>query len=87
MVAWIQSFSDTYYSLTHRFESILYMELTLRFVIFVCRYPVIYTTVGWWIPCTGDSAAFATNNPLWVANYSSTVGQLPAGWSNYSFWQ
>lgn len=51
------------------------------------RYPVIYTTTGWWTTCTGNSAAFGTNNPLWIARYSSTAGTLPNGWSYYSFWQ
>lgn len=48
MVAWIQSFSDTYQAKTK-------------------RYPVIYTTLDWWTQCTGNSDAFADNNPLWIA--------------------
>ncbi|KAJ6557892.1 glycoside hydrolase family 25 protein [Mycena capillaripes] len=51
------------------------------------RYPVIYTTTDWWTTCTGNSAAFATNNPLWIAHYSSSIGTLPAGWSFTTFWQ
>ncbi|KAF9238120.1 glycoside hydrolase family 25 protein [Melanogaster broomeanus] len=51
------------------------------------RYPVIYTTTDWWTICTGNSAAFASNNPLWIASYSSTIGTLPAGWEYTSFWQ
>ncbi|KAF9238122.1 glycoside hydrolase family 25 protein [Melanogaster broomeanus] len=51
------------------------------------RYPVIYTTTDWWSTCTGNSAAFASNNPLWIASYSSTIGTLPAGWEYTSFWQ
>jgi GH25 family lysozyme M1 (1,4-beta-N-acetylmuramidase) len=51
------------------------------------RYPTIYTSTSWWSQCTGNSAAFATNNPLWVARYSSSVGTLPAGWGFYTFWQ
>ncbi|OZJ04812.1 hypothetical protein BZG36_02355 [Bifiguratus adelaidae] len=51
------------------------------------RYPVIYTTTDWWTTCTGNSAAFGTNNPLWIARYSSSVGTLPAGWGYESFWQ
>jgi GH25 family lysozyme M1 (1,4-beta-N-acetylmuramidase) len=45
------------------------------------RWPVIYTTTDWWTTCTGNSAAFAANSPLWLARYASTVGTLPAGWS------
>ena len=31
--------------------------------------------------CTGNSASFASTNPLWLAHYSSSIGALPAGWS------
>ncbi|EIW85862.1 glycoside hydrolase family 25 protein [Coniophora puteana RWD-64-598 SS2] len=51
------------------------------------RYPVIYTTTDWWTQCTGNSASFATNNPLWIARYSSSIGTLPAGWDYATFWQ
>ncbi|PSR70738.1 hypothetical protein PHLCEN_2v13358 [Hermanssonia centrifuga] len=44
-------------------------------------YPVIYTTTDWWTTCTGNSASFASTNPLWVARYASAVGTLPAGWA------
>ncbi|KAL4254619.1 Lysozyme [Abortiporus biennis] len=50
-------------------------------------YPVIYTTTDWWTTCTGNSAAFASTNPLWVARYASSIGTLPAGWSYTTFWQ
>ena len=50
-------------------------------------YPTIYTTTDWWTTCTGNSAAFATTNPLWLARYSASVGTLPAGWGYYTFWQ
>lgn len=48
---------------------------------------VIYTTTDWWTTCTGNSADFATNNPLWIADYAATLGALPAGWEYTSFWQ
>lgn len=51
------------------------------------RWPVIYTTTNWWTTCTGNSGAFAGNDPLWVARYSSSVGTLPAGWGYQTFWQ
>ncbi|KAF8556468.1 hypothetical protein OG21DRAFT_1602283 [Imleria badia] len=51
------------------------------------RYPVIYTTTNWWNNCTGNSVAFADSNPLWIADWSSTLGPLPAGWKDTSFWQ
>ncbi|OCB86118.1 glycoside hydrolase family 25 protein [Sanghuangporus baumii] len=51
------------------------------------RYPVIYTTTSWWTTCTGNSAAFGQNNPLWIARWASSVGTLPSGWSFWTFWQ
>jgi GH25 family lysozyme M1 (1,4-beta-N-acetylmuramidase) len=51
------------------------------------RYPTIYTTTDWWRTCTGNSGAFASTNPLWIARYASTVGALPAGWTVHTFWQ
>ncbi|KAI0262558.1 glycoside hydrolase family 25 protein [Gloeopeniophorella convolvens] len=50
-------------------------------------YPVIYTTTSWWTECTGNSAAFASTNPLWIADWASSIGTLPAGWSYTTFWQ
>ncbi|MER7516187.1 lysozyme [Streptomyces sp. NPDC126499] len=51
------------------------------------RDPVIYTATSWWKQCTGNYGGFATTNPLWIARYASTVGELPAGWSYYTMWQ
>ena len=51
------------------------------------RYPAIYTTTDWWKTCTGNSAAFASTSPLFIARYSSSVGTLPAGWRTWTFWQ
>ncbi|KAI0290542.1 N,O-diacetylmuramidase [Multifurca ochricompacta] len=51
------------------------------------RYPAIYTTTSWWASCTGNSAAFASTNPLWIAHWASTIGTLPAGWGSTTFWQ
>lgn len=51
------------------------------------RFPVIYTTTSWWISCTGNSGAFSTDSPLWIAHFSTAVGSLPAGWPFYTFWQ
>ncbi|KIM47182.1 glycoside hydrolase family 25 protein [Hebeloma cylindrosporum] len=44
-------------------------------------------TSRWWTSCTGNSAAFGANNPLWIAHFASTIGPLPAGWSFTTFWQ
>ncbi|MFI1335063.1 lysozyme [Streptomyces sp. NPDC020845] len=51
------------------------------------RDPVIYTTTSWWKSCTGNSGAFGTKNPLWLARYASTPGALPAGWKTHTIWQ
>ncbi|MEU6012892.1 lysozyme [Streptomyces sp. NPDC047515] len=51
------------------------------------RDAVIYTATSWWQACTGNNASFGTTNPLWVARYNSTVGELPAGWGYYTMWQ
>ena len=50
-------------------------------------WPVIYSTTDWWTTCTGNSSAFASEDPLWIANYSASGGTLPAGWGVYTFWQ
>ncbi|MEU9704190.1 lysozyme [Streptomyces sp. NPDC047981] len=51
------------------------------------RDAVIYTATSWWTQCTGNYAGFGSTNPLWVARYASTVGELPAGWPYYTMWQ
>lgn len=49
------------------------------------RYPVIYTSTNWWKQCA--SGNFGATNPLWVANYNGSVGELPAGWGQHTIWQ
>lgn len=51
------------------------------------RDAVIYTATSWWKQCTGNYGGFASTNPLWIARYASTVGELPAGWQYYTMWQ
>ncbi|WP_435974052.1 lysozyme [Streptomyces sp. Qhu_M48] len=51
------------------------------------RDAVIYTATSWWTQCTGNYAGFAATNPLWIARYAATVGELPAGWQYYTMWQ
>ncbi|KAA2260117.1 hypothetical protein F0L68_20545 [Solihabitans fulvus] len=50
------------------------------------RYPVIYTSLNWWARCTNNNPGFGAN-PLWVARYADSVGDLPASWGGYSIWQ
>ncbi|KQX13951.1 lysozyme [Streptomyces sp. Root431] len=51
------------------------------------RDAVIYTATSWWKQCTGNYGGFASTNPLWIARYATTVGELPAGWQYYTMWQ
>ena len=51
------------------------------------RYPVVYSTTDWWTSCTGNSAALAATDPLWIANYGGSATPLPHGWSTYALWQ
>ena len=51
------------------------------------RWPIVYTTANWWQTCTGNYAGFGATVPLWIACWCQTVGQLPAGWSTFGFWQ
>lgn len=48
---------------------------------------IIYSTTDWMTQCTGNTGAFASRNPLWIARYASSAGTLPRGWDYYSFWQ
>lgn len=55
-------------------------------------YPTIYSTVGWWKTCTGNTSAFANTNPFWIAdpNTGSTTSgpsSLPAGTAAWTYWQ
>lgn len=51
------------------------------------RWPIIYTTTNWWSTCTGNSGAFAANDPLYIARPAPSPGPLPGGWGTYTFWQ
>ncbi|MFF2652897.1 lysozyme [Streptomyces sp. NPDC058045] len=51
------------------------------------RDAVIYTATSWWKECTGNSGAFGQTNPLWIARYAASVGELPAGWGFQTIWQ
>jgi GH25 family lysozyme M1 (1,4-beta-N-acetylmuramidase) len=51
------------------------------------RYPMLYTNPSWWMECTGDSEAFVDTNPLVLARYSSSVGEIPGGWPYQTIWQ
>ncbi|MFB7504959.1 lysozyme [Streptomyces broussonetiae] len=52
------------------------------------RRPVIYTTSQWWKLCTGNSRAFSSSHPLWIARHGGSDPEpLPGGWRYWTFWQ
>ena len=52
------------------------------------KYPMIYTTFGWWNTCTANSSAFAATNPFWMASYTaSPPTSIPAGTATWTMWQ
>lgn len=51
------------------------------------RFPTIYSTADWWNTCTGANPDFGANNPLFIANYSSSPDPMPAGWGYQTLWQ
>lgn len=51
------------------------------------RWAVIYSTTNWWTTCTGDNGGFGSEDPLWLADFASSPGALPAGWGFYTIWQ
>ncbi|NHN55998.1 hypothetical protein G9U51_09440 [Calidifontibacter sp. DB0510] len=54
-------------------------------------YPTIYTATAWWNQCIGTwgptVALIAERSPLWLANYSGSVGSTPYAWANQKNWQ
>jgi beta-glucosidase-like glycosyl hydrolase len=52
------------------------------------KYPMIYTSFGWWNTCTANSATFAATNPFWLASYTSAPpATIPAGTATWTLWQ
>ncbi|WP_152617526.1 lysozyme [Phaeacidiphilus oryzae] len=51
------------------------------------RWPVIYTATSWWSQCTGNLGAFASTNPLFIANYNGSPGTMPYNWTYQTIWQ
>ncbi len=49
----------------------------------------IYTGYYFWQTCLGDSSAFSTSNPLWIAAYGAAANNvwIPGNWPQYTFWQ
>ncbi|MFL6142790.1 MAG: GH25 family lysozyme [Labedaea sp.] len=51
------------------------------------RWPVIYTTRGWWRLCTGNNPGFGLRSPLWIAGYHGDPNTLANGWASHTMWQ
>lgn len=49
------------------------------------RWCTIYTSTSYWNQCIYGE--FASTNPLWVARYNDTIGELPYNWGFHTFWQ
>lgn len=50
------------------------------------RAPIVYCSPNFLNEYLGDSRSFS-NNGLWIAGYQANVPHLPAGFSNWLFWQ
>jgi GH25 family lysozyme M1 (1,4-beta-N-acetylmuramidase) len=50
------------------------------------RAPFIYTYPSAWVETTGNSNAFASICPLWIASYTASP-KIPGGWTEYTVWQ
>jgi GH25 family lysozyme M1 (1,4-beta-N-acetylmuramidase) len=49
--------------------------------------PVVYAPPPWWQTCTGGAGNFR-QLPVWIPDYTSKTSPiLPAGWTNWAFWQ
>lgn len=80
-------YGSTCYGLSQSAMRSWIASFTARYKYRTGRDAVIYTTTDWWKTCTGNTSQFSSTNPLWIARYSSTVGELPAGWAYYTIWQ
>lgn len=50
------------------------------------RVPIIYTGAWFWDPALGGNSSFGAY-PLWESGYSANPPAVPAGWSQWTFWQ
>ncbi len=80
-------YGPTCYGLTPEQMTAWIASFTSRYKDLTGRDAVIYTTYGWWTQCTGNTTVFSRTNPLWIAYYGSTAGNIPGGWNYHTFWQ
>lgn len=79
-------YGDQCYGLTPEEMSAWIADFSDTYRSLTGRPPSIYTTTTWWDRCTGNNRGF-TDNPLWIARYSSEIGPLPGGWRVHTIWQ
>ena len=85
MVNWIRQFSH-YYTTNWRHyhkDVPIYLGFFYHFSIpssGLTLTIVIKTSTSWWKKCTGNSAVFGNMTRLWITNWDSSPGELPAGW-------
>ena len=48
--------------------------------------PIVYTAKFFWRDQVGAPASFRTN-PLWIAHYPTKCPDIPATWTDWTFWQ
>jgi lysozyme len=48
--------------------------------------PIVYTGKYFWRDKVGAPSGF-TQNPLWIANYTTKCPDIPTGWADWTFWQ
>jgi GH25 family lysozyme M1 (1,4-beta-N-acetylmuramidase) len=51
-------------------------------------WPTVYSNTNWWNECVGGNAnGLSANDPLWLANYTGSVGAMPGTYTYATFWQ
>ncbi|MBH1939068.1 hypothetical protein I5Q34_33235 [Streptomyces sp. AV19] len=87
-IEWNPSGGDACYGLKPQQMAAWILDFTRTYKQKTGRAPVIYTSTAWWKQCVkGSGKSVGADSPLWVANYDSTPGKLPDGWSSHTFWQ
>lgn len=61
-------------------------EFTAHLKALTGRYPIIYTSPGYWLANGSTDASFLVCD-LWIAHYYVTAPQIPLPWLRWHFWQ
>ena len=64
-------------------------DFTSTYLSMTGRDAIIYVNYSFWNSCMGSTTAFGSENPIWVAAYGPSLGNLliPGGWKQFTFWQ